>query len=176
MSNHTYLDLDTLEAAVSKAVAIRANLRLQPAGGPGSKVFPPTYVGDQNDQHGATRYATEVRRIDGQDLPCVLLDSVASQANRMEEALLDGWEAGELNFPLVRVDFSQVDDRLESPIGSISALEAPHRIYDAILRDSVDGEGVLFRYTDAGQAITHATVRDASALFRYCPTALVFGA
>jgi len=170
------ITLDTLSEAVGSAVAIRANLNLQPAAGAGTKVFPPTYVGDQNDAHGATRYATELRRIDNADLPCVLLDSVASQANRMEEALLEAWEDEDLGFPVVRVDFSEADSELESPVGSISSLEAPHRIYDAILRDSVDEDGVLFRYTRAGQAATHATVRNATALFHYCPTALVFGA
>lgn len=176
MSNSTPLTLEILTRAVAEGVALRARLRLQPAGGPGAKVFPPTYVGDNNASHGQTRYATETRRIEGVDVPCVLLDSVASQANRVEEALLDAWEAKTLDFPVVRVDFSQADSSLSAPVGSVSALEAPHRIYDAILRDSVDAEGVLFRQTDAGNAITHASLRNATALYHYCPTALVFGA
>ena len=138
---HPTLTLQTLEQAVISGVAFRARVRLAPAGGPGAKVFPPTYVSDDNAQHGQTRYATETRRVDGRDQPCVLLDSVASQANRMEEALLDAWEAGRLDFPLVRVDFSAADAELEARVGSVSALEAPHRIYDAILRDSVDAAG-----------------------------------
>ncbi len=158
----TSLTLSDLSAAVHSASAIRARLRLQPAGGPGAKVFPPTYVSDDNRDHGETRYATESRRVDGQDAPCALLDSVASQANRMEEALLDGWELEELHFPVVRVDFSAVDDQLESTVGSVSTLQAPHRIYDAIVRDSVDAEGTLFRYTEAGQAVTQCTSRDAT--------------
>jgi len=170
------LDLSTLAAAARDAVAIRANLRLQPAGGPGTKVFPPTYVADDNRNHGNTRYAFERRRIDGEEVPCVLLDSVASQANRMELALQEGWDAGELEFPLVQVDFAAADEDLEAPIGRVTALQAPHRIYDAILRDSVDADGVLFRYTPAGQRVTQATVRDATSLYHYCPTALVFGA
>ena len=170
------LTLDDLRNALATGAALRARLTLQPAGGPGAKVFPPTYVGDDNRSHGETRYATETRRIGGADVECVLLDSVASQANRMELALLDAWEDGELSFPLVRVDFSEADPDLESPVGRISALDAPHRIYDAILRDSIDANGTLFRYTDAGRAITGASVRDASALYHYCPTALIFGA
>lgn len=170
------LTLDDLRHALATGAALRARLTLQPAGGAGTKVFPPTYVGDDNRSHGETRYATETRRIAGEDVACVLLDSVASQANRMELALLDAWEDGDLHFPLVRVDFSDADAELESPVGQISALEAPHRIYDAILRDSVDADGTLFRYTAAGRAITGATVRDASALYVYCPTALIFGA
>ncbi|TVQ88971.1 MAG: type I-U CRISPR-associated protein Cas7 [Deltaproteobacteria bacterium] len=174
------LTLSTLMDAVKRGVALRANLELQPAAGPGTKVFPPTYADAQDkkdrERYGEHKYATELRRIDGEDVLCVLLDSVASQANRMELALQDGWERQELNFPLVNVDFTEADAQLEAPVGGISALQAPHRIYDAILRDSVDASGTLFRYTEAGQAVTNATARDASALYRYCPTALIFGA
>lgn len=176
MTDPTPLTLTTLNEAVAHGAALRARVVLQPAGGPGAKVFPPTYVADDNDRHGRTRYATEVRRIDGRDVPCVLLDSVASQANRMEEALLAAWRAARLDFPLVAVDFAEADGELPAPVGQITALEAPHRIYDAILRDSVDDAGTLFRYTAAGQAITQAGPRDATALFHYCPTALIFGA
>ncbi len=170
------LTLDVLDHAVASASAIRAVLRLQPAAGLGAKVFPPTYVPDGDDRdYNGTRYAIETRRIDGGDAPCILLDSVASQANRMEEALLDAWDDKVFNFPVVVTDFSKADQQLEARVGRVTTLDAPHRIYDAIFRDSVDAEGTLFRYTAAGQAVTHATRRDASALFTYCPTALVFG-
>ena len=169
------LTLDVLRDAVAHASAIRAVLRLQPAAGAGTKVFPPTYVSDDNRDHGGTRYATEIRRIEGEDVFCVLLDSVASQANRMEEALLEAWEAQTLSFPVVATDFSEADPTLESKVGRLTTLDTPHRIYDAIFRDSVDDSGTLFRYTDVGQQITHATRRDATALYTYCPTALVFG-
>jgi len=170
------LTLDVLADAVRNAAAIRANLRLQPAAGPGTKVFPPTYVTeDGNRDYGKTRYALETRRIDGEDVLCVLLDSVASQANRMEEALLDAWDDEAVSFPVVVSDFSEADGELEAKVGRVTTLDAPHRIYDAIFRDSVDSSGTLFRYTDIGQRITHATRRDASALYTYCPTALVFG-
>lgn len=164
------LTLEQLEKIVaSEGVAIRVRQRLQPAGGPGDKVFPPTYAtGDKN-----LRYAFEERRIDGKGVPCVLLDSVASQANRMEEALLAAWQAGEINFPVLSVRF---DDPELADVGSITALQAPHRIADAILRDATDDSGrKLFRDTDPGRAFTDASVRNATAVFELCPTALVFG-
>src|SRR5713101_226133 len=76
------LTLDLLRTLVAgDTVAIRGTAKLEPAGGPGDKVFPPThFVGDRAD----TRYAFEQRRIDGKEVTCVLLDSVQSQANRME--------------------------------------------------------------------------------------------
>ena len=69
------------------------------------------------------------------------------------------------------MDFSESFEDL----GKISALEAPHRVYDAILRDSMLGE-CAFRRSSVGQEITHASTRDARAMLRYCPTALLFGA
>ena len=164
------LDLDTLTHAVSGgAAALRAVTRLSPAGGPGDKVFPPTYVKERN---ATTKYALESRRLDGRDVQTVLLDSVASQANRFEEALLEGWRRKELAFPVVAVDFSK-EKGLED-LEQITALQAPHRIADALLRDSVL-DGTPFRYTAMGTEITDARPTHATAMFKYCPTALVFG-
>lgn len=164
------LDLDVLTKAVAGgAAAIRTVTRLEPAGGPGDKVFPPTYVKERNAE---TKYAMEQRRIDGRSVDTVLLDSVASQANRFEEALLEGWRRGELPMPLVQVDFSKVPG-LED-LEQITALQAPHRIADALLRDSVL-DGVPFRQTPIGKEITDARPNHATTMFKYCPTALVFG-
>jgi CRISPR-associated protein Csb1 len=164
----TLKDLSDLVAGTG--VAIRVRQRLQPAGGAGDKVFPPTYAtGDR-----ALKYAGETRRIDGADVPCVLLDSVASQANRMEEALQDAWERGVLDFPVIGVDFSGEEGLAD--LGVISALQAPHRIADAILRDSVEvGSDTLFRHTPQGKAYTDASPKNATAVYELCPTALVMG-
>ncbi|HWU87140.1 MAG TPA: type I-U CRISPR-associated RAMP protein Csb1/Cas7u [Kofleriaceae bacterium] len=165
------LDLTALSKLVTEdGVAIRARQRLQPAGGPGDKVFPPTYAtGDKN-----LKYATETRRIDGKDVPAVLLDSVASQANRIEESLLAAWETGALHFPVIGVDFSGNPELRD--LGTITALQAPHRIADAILRDATDLDGkTLFRDLPSGRAFTDATPRNATAVYALCPTALVFG-
>jgi len=162
--------LDSLRAAVDGgAVAFRSINRLLPAGGAHDKVFPPTYLKERN---ATTKYAFEDRVIDGVTTKTVLLDSVASQANRMEEALLEAWNRGELKFPLVRVDFSKVPE-LED-LDSISALQAPHRIADALLRDSLLGD-VPFRISTVGRAITDARPDHATSMFAYCPTALLFG-
>lgn len=164
------LNYETLLAAASGgAAAFRARTRMQPAGGAGDKLFPPTYAtGDS----AATKYALETRRVDGQDVDTVLLDSVASQANRLEAALQRAFDRGELNLPMIEVDFG--DEEGIQDIGRISVLEAPHRIADALLRDSVDGV-LPFRLSPAGEALTESRVDHAAPLLRYCPTALVFG-
>ena len=165
------LGIDQLKKLVlGPGVALRVRQRLQPAGGPGDKIFPPTYAtGDST-----LKYAIEKRMIDGKEVTAVLLDSVASQANRMEEALLEAWEAGELDFPVIGVDFSAEEGLGE--IGKITTLQAPHRIADAILRDSTESSGkYLFRDTTEGKAFTNATPNNATAVFLLCPTALVLG-
>lgn len=164
------LTLNDLQAAVAGgAVAFRSINRLMPAGGSHDKVFPPTYL---REKGSTTKYAFETRMVNGEQKATVLLDSVASQANRMEEALLEAWNRGELKFPLIRVDFSTVPE-LED-IDSISALQAPHRVADALLRDSLLDK-VPFRISPVGRAITDARPDHATAMFAYCPTALLFG-
>jgi len=114
---------------------------------------------------------------------CVLLDSVQSQANRMEEALQQAVDDGRMKLPLVEVDFTKYfpgdtdvaeNMRLLDPVGKISSLQAPHRIADAILRDSLLGKK-KFRESDEGKRIGKVSIRDATALFELCPTALLFG-
>jgi CRISPR-associated protein Csb1 len=114
----------------------------------------------------------EQRHIDGREIKTVLLDSVASQANRFEEALLEGWRRGDLPLPVVQVDFTK-EPGLED-LEQITALQAPHRVADALLRDSVL-DGVPFRHTPVGKEITDARPTRATAMFKYCPTALIFG-
>ena len=159
------------EAVAGGAVALRSRLTLLPAGGDGDKVFPPSYAVDNRADH---KYAVEERQVGdaGEATTTVLLDSVASQANRAELALLDGWEANELAFPVPYVDFS--DDGGLTDYDKLTVLETPHRLADAIFRDSLL-DGTLFRLSDIGQAITDASPRNATDLFRYSPTALLFG-
>ena len=160
------LDLMTLKEAVSgTAVAFRCVTDYQPAGGPGDKVFPPTYEGG--------KYATE-ERIDpgtGEVQQCVLLDSVQSQANRMEESLLEVHRTGKVELPLLITRF----DKPELPKKfTVTSLEAPHRVADALFRDSLLN-GVIFRKSDKGAILDTADIRNATGLFGLCPTALIFG-
>ena len=166
------LTFDQLRDAVAgNAVALRSRVALQPAGGEGDKVFPPSYAVDGRPEH---KYAVEERQVGESDRTTitVLLDSVASQANRAELALLEGWERDELSFPVPYVDFS--GDSGVMDYDKLTVLEAPHRLADAIFRDSLL-DGTLFRLSDIGQSITDATPRNAIELFRFSPTSLLFG-
>ena len=160
------------ELVAGRAVAIRGTATLEPAGGPGDKIFPPTHALDDKNKkpEPGAKYAFETRRIGGQDVGCVLLDSVQSQANRMEDALQALWADKQIALPVVSVDFSSVAPE----VGRVTSLSAPHRIADALLRDSLL-DGQLFRLSDIGKSFTDASTKNATELFKVCPTGLVFG-
>lgn len=166
------LDLNLLKELVAgKAVAIRGRARLQPAGGPGDKVFPPTHSVDEKKARAGARYAFETRKIDKAEVSCVLLDSVQSQANRMEEALQALWVDKRIKLPVITVDFTET----APDVGRLTSLSVPHRIADALLRDSMTDKNEFFRTSPIGTSFTDATARNAGPLFKVCPTGLLFG-
>ena len=166
------ITLEKLQSAVANTAAIRRVRMLQPAGGRGDKVFPPTYPGEGRGRNVPPRHVFERRRIDGENVLCVLIDSVQSQANRLEEALRIARETGALNFPTITVDFSNTE---VADIGRVTTLDAPHRVFDAIIRDS-ELNGIRFRDTEQGRRLTEAKPFNARAVYELSPTALVFGA
>ncbi|MCC7341404.1 MAG: type I-U CRISPR-associated protein Cas7 [Bryobacterales bacterium] len=166
----TYNDLAS--AVRGNAAALRSRTTLQPVGGVGDKVFPVTFKGGL--------YATENRKENPLDhgsrkLECVLLDSVAAQANRAEEALLRAVRAGRLELPLIEVDFSEANESLPAPIPNLTSLEVPHRLADAILRDCNLPGGERFSRSAYAREWARASAWNATPVYRFCPTALLFG-
>ncbi len=162
------LTLEILSGAVANAAAFRCRRTLQPAGGAGTKVFPPTYAG--------AVYARERRRLPGRVEPveCVVIDSVQSQANRMEEALQDAVDNERIKIPIVEVDFKTFNSNLIEPIRRLTSLQVPHRISDAILRDTTCGDK-KFRESEWGKRLDAAGSANATPIYQICPTALIFG-
>jgi CRISPR-associated protein Csb1 len=162
------MNYTTLHQAVQSAAGLRLRIRLQPMYGNGEIIFPCTVAGG--------KYQISNRRIPGYDQSVVsaILDSVQSQANRMEDALLTDIRAGNLHLPHLETDFSAVEG-LEKEIGKITCFDAPHRIFDAILRDSVDASGVHFPLTNQGRAVIKADSKNAAAIFQVSPASLLFG-
>jgi CRISPR-associated protein Csb1 len=141
--------------------AVRLRQHLKPAGGDGSKLFPPTFEGGV--------YCYETRRVGSETVPCVLMDSVASSANRHEEALAALAESGLIELPRIETDFDAFPD-----LGIVSTLRAPHRAFDAIFRDSeLDGKPFNKHpiYTD----LANANSQNATPLFARSPNSLLFG-
>jgi CRISPR-associated protein Csb1 len=154
---------------IADNAALRRRQVLQPAGGKGDKLFPSTYPGEV--RNAPPRHVYERRRQNGRDLWCVLVDSVQSQANRMEECLLEASQDG-VPIPYVKVDFSDAE---LAGISAVTSLDAPHRVYDAILRDSLY-KGTPFMESEIGQRLAKANGNNASALLEVSPSALLFGA
>lgn len=147
-----------LTSLTSGGSAVRLRTDLQPIGGIGDKVMPVTYSEGE--------YATEPRKAQDGGFERVLLDSVQSQANRMEEVLLSACRAEEIKIPLFYVEIKNH--------GTLTTLDVPHRIHDAIFRDCVL-DGKPFQQSDIGVAIKAARTWNATALYQYAPTALLFG-
>lgn len=156
--------------AVGADAALRRRQRLQPVGGRGDKIFPPTYPEERRGT--GPRHVFERRRVDGADVWCVLVDSVQSQANRLEEALLASARDKAIALPYLVVDFA---GKGLAGISEITSLDAPHRVYDAILRDSLL-DGKPFMRSPLGLRLAEAKPGDATALLEASPTALLFGA
>jgi CRISPR-associated protein Csb1 len=162
------MNYQQLHQAVQSAAGLRLRLRLQPLYGAGEIVFPCTVAGG--------KYQISNRRIPGHDqsVSCAILDSVQSQANRMEDALLADIREGKLKLPHLETDFGGIEG-LVKEIGKITCFEAPHRIFDAILRDSVNEKGIHFPLTELGQKVIHSNAKDATAIFQVSPASLLFG-
>lgn len=163
------LDLELLNQACSgDGAALRIRTKLLPVGGSDDKIFPPTYAGENH-----AVYAVENRRVDGREVRTILLDSVQSQANRLEEALLRAVEEKRLNLPLLEVNFPKAFEGRNK----VTSLEAPHRIADALIRDSlvINENKTPFAKSNIGKRFSASTYANATALFEYCPTALIFG-
>jgi len=164
------MDYSTLQNAAQTAAALRRKRVLQPVGGKGDKIYPPTYPEERRGQ--GPRHVFERRRIDDREAWCVLLDSVQSQANRLEDALLTALREGAIELPYVTVDFG---DSGLAGLSEITSLDAPHRVYDAILRDSLL-DGKPFMKSPLGLRLAEAKPGDATALLEASPSALLFGA
>lgn len=163
------MELSRLAAMVQDDAALRRRQRLQPVGGQGDKIFPPTYPSDGRNQ--PPRHVYERRRLTAGEAWCVLVDSVQSQGNRIEECLREAVRDG-MSIPHVLVDFRDKD--LDG-ITEVSSFDAPHRVYDAILRDS-SLNGTPFMQSAVGKRLATARPSDASALLEVSPSALLLGA
>ena len=136
-------------------VALHLRQPLAPVDGPGSVIFPPTYadVGYNIDElSDGTKIAT--------------IDSVGSQANRLEPVFLPG-RAGEPENPraclVPQIDIMYGNEK------SISILEVGHRLGDAVIRSTE----LKDKAHDAFEAFQDRG--DVEPLARLAPTSLVFG-
>lgn len=172
------LTIQTLNDIVSKgkggAIAVRRCARLLPAGGRDEKIFPSTYPPSKETKDVYLREHHVAP--DGTRVPCVIVDSVGSQANRMEQALKEAFYHGKnknADIPVIVTDFSSCDFG-DARVPDITSLDAPHRMADAIFRDSTLN-GTEFRDSSVGEILNSASPTNAVELYKYCPSALIYG-
>ena len=147
--------------------AIRIRAEYEPGAGAQAKVSPPVYPTDGRE----TPYVVEERLgTDGARETTVLLDSRQSQANRCEEALQEAIDRGDLGLPHLALEVGTHDQEIR-----ITSLTAPHRSRDSYFRDSQAPDGTPFDRTDQGRELVEATALDATPLYRYSPSDLVYG-
>jgi len=127
---------------------------LEPASGPGEVIFPPTFAPPEDSNGAGATYV-----IDGEgDQAVCLIDSVGSQANRMEPLFLDARYSSLV--PQIEV---RVKER------AINLLQVGHRAADALVRSTALAEQIetAFLQYENGNAVP---------LAKMAPTSLVFGA
>lgn len=132
-------------------VAISIQAELKSISG-SAHVYPPTFA---NTGHNLVGYD----KASG-TFHAVQIDSVGSFANRIEAELAALDVLPEIT--------SQIGNR------TLSVNELPHRIYDAILRDSLL-DSVPWRQSETGQALLSSNMQNATALFTYAPLTLLLG-
>jgi CRISPR-associated protein Csb1 len=183
------LDLATLSVAARHAHYLRVRAILQPMGGPGAKVFPPTY--GKADGRGST-YAREQRLVDGRAVDCVVLSSTQAESARHRAALAT-YHASRTPrpFPTILVHLpADVAADLGQP-ENVSVLSIPNGIYDATLfqctvtspAGSSRGKAPLaFRTlddtpcSDFGHRLGRVTRDNVTSLLGQAPFALLTGA
>ena len=139
---------------------------LQPLGGRGDAVSPPTFAQAEGDEKGP-RYVWSERRVADEIVKTCLLDSPASQANRIEESLLALVQSGKFALPLHRLDVPN--------IGVLTDLELPHRAYDAAVGTATLADGTRWADSSVAKAIRGASRKNAAALLEHAPLILILG-
>ncbi len=138
-------------------VAIVRKERLRPVAGEGSIIFPPTFAGD-----GESTYVFD-------DLPggrSVIIDTVGSQANRMEALFMP--PAGPFRDLVPQIEFTVPRGEGKTPI-TLNLIEAGHRAADALVRFS----DLAPEVSQAFQAIEME--RDYVPMAKLSPLSLIFG-
>jgi CRISPR-associated protein Csb1 len=139
------------------AWVLQARIPLEPLS---SRIRPAVFAKDKDEGGKLEPFLALGHRYLGAPQDTVILDSPASMANRMEEALYA--LRAELGLNDIRVDFGDV---------AYSIWQLPHRIYDAAVRDSQWSDQEFFQ-TDLGKKLA---LGDPQALFQWSPNSLLFG-
>ncbi|CCQ96148.1 hypothetical protein CULT_370040 [[Clostridium] ultunense Esp] len=146
------------------AVGIKIEQKFSPSEF-GGEVQPPSYLSEEVDNRGNAKpiQLFAIRRIKGREALTVQLDSIPSQANRLEEFMEKN--AIELNLPVMGTIVENV---------FLTQYRAPHRSYDAYFKFS-ELNGTPFFESEIGKSIIHADSWSATPLYKFSPNIPLFG-
>ncbi len=171
------LPFQSLLRVVESASAIVAVNTLLPAGGIQERISPPTFP-----LHPSRKgpYLTEQHRDpSGEIRDSVVLDTVGSDANWLEAGLRHARDHHGLPLPNPKLDFKGEKELNIAILGTLSALEFPHRIADSnfrFARIEEDGKMVEFWGSKCNRhLLLSAAQRDFSPIFGESPHSLLFG-
>ena len=136
---------------MSDVAAISIQAELKSISG-SSHIYPPTFAGIGHNLVGYDKASGTFH--------AVQVDSPGSFANRIEAELA--------SLDLLPDITSQIGAR------TLSVHELPHRIYDAILRDSLL-DTTPWRQSEVGRVLLSSNAQNATALFTYAPLTLLLG-
>ena len=140
---------------------------LKPVEGDNAVIFPPTYKGSDN------KGSYNIVKLDAfEQNPKIhnvcVIDSVGSQANRMEPLFKTPLYAGLVPHIIVKVMKQAVKDQEKGAlVEEIDLLDVGHRIADAVVRFSSGADGIR----EAFRSIQ----KDATKMAELAPTSLIFG-
>ena len=137
-------------------VALHLRQALLPVEGKGSVIFPPTYAYKAENVHYNIDELSDGTKI-------ATIDSVGSQANRMESIFIEDPLSGLV--PQIKIEYEDKNKKEKS----VSLLKAGHRLGDAIIRSTELKDDVRKAF------LAFADCNDASSLAKIGPTSLVFG-
>lgn len=152
----------------SEAAGITFHAELQPLGGPGAPVAPAIHSGRMYQQDRRWWSQDGVREA----VDAVVIDGVASQANRLELALKQHREL--MGLPEIVLDLSSLGAIPAHLPTALTSFDFPHRQADAYLRDAVLN-GQPFLKSEVGVGLLAASAVRPEALFEWVPQALLFG-
>lgn len=160
------LEFDTLLASCSAGgpSVLTSVTELRPAAGGHAGIAPARFVSGRS-----AAYAFETRNIDGEPASAVVIDSKASQLNRLESAIALAIEEGDRalsRMPRMTVTYG---DQVWTDY------QAPHRAFDGHFRAGTVN-GIPLTQTDVYRAMRNCTPANARALLEQSPVSLAFGA
>ena len=156
---NTITKYDRLLNDDSEAAAIVARQALEPALGDGAVIFPSTFGATENNNDGGYN----IDRFDDGRNVC-LIDSVGSQANRIEPLFKNADMAALIPKPDIKVKYKS------GKVEIVSLLDLGHRAADAIAKSTPK---LNARLSDAFKSCDEG---DREQMARIAPTTIVFGA